>query len=257
MGLTTGYDNNCYKIDNTDWAMLPGSKFVDHNGKEKSFVDYYKEHYSIAIKGRRQPMLINRDKVVALVPELCNLTNPMKNDFGVRKDVAMSTRVRSAQRKLTEIKFLLSKSETAGASSHLLNWRPRLAPDAVKLEGRLLNPEKSPVLASQSKGYTCGAILGHEQGEKVQTLPSPHQEDPRAAVAVPYAVKNMNNIRSELRICPLISNNPSTQSTQITLRGGNRNLPLGLGYLLRHPRQHNQRAWHSGKQRDQNCCLPP
>ena len=39
-------------------------------------------------------------------------------------------------------KFLKNVSDSAEASSHLLNWGLRLAPDAVKLDGRRLNPEK-------------------------------------------------------------------------------------------------------------------
>ena len=39
-------------------------------------------------------------------------------------------------------KFLKNVQDSAEASSHLLNWGLRLAPDAVNLEGRILNPEK-------------------------------------------------------------------------------------------------------------------
>jgi hypothetical protein len=50
--------------------------------------------------------------------------------------------VRPNQRQLTEIRFLKNENYPAGASSRLLIWGLRLAPDAVKLKGRLLNPEK-------------------------------------------------------------------------------------------------------------------
>ena len=110
--VLTRYNNKCYKVDDIDWEMSPGSKFVDHNGEEKSFVDYYKKHYGITIKDEKQPMLINRAKkktaeeadvakLIALVPELCNLTgltDQMKNDFRVMKDVALFTRVTPNQR---------------------------------------------------------------------------------------------------------------------------------------------------------------
>jgi len=154
--VLTRYNNKCYKVDDIDWEMTPGSKFVDHNGEEKSFVDYYKKHYGIEIKDSKQPMLINRAKkktteeadvakLIALVPELCNLTgltDQMKNDFRVMKDVALFTRVTPHQRQLALKKFLKNVNDSAEASSHLLNWGLRLAPDAVKLEGRILAPEK-------------------------------------------------------------------------------------------------------------------
>jgi aubergine-like protein len=64
-------------------------------------------------------------KSIAQVPELCNLTNlanQMKNNFRVMKDVALPTRVRPNQRKLTKIKFLKNEDDLTGASSRLLIW---------------------------------------------------------------------------------------------------------------------------------------
>ena len=75
-------------------------------------MDYYKKQYNITIKDPKQPMLISRAnkktheeadvaKLIALVPELCNmtgLTDQMKADFRVMKDVAQFTRVTPNQR---------------------------------------------------------------------------------------------------------------------------------------------------------------
>ena len=110
--VLTRYNNKSYRVDDIDWEMSPNSTFVDHSGQEKSFVDYYKKHYNIAIKDPKQPMLISRakrktaeesdvSKLIALVPELCNLTgltDQMKADFKVMKDVAQFTRVTPSQR---------------------------------------------------------------------------------------------------------------------------------------------------------------
>ena len=110
--VLTRYNNKCYKIDDIDWSMTPNSTFINHNGVEQSFVDYYKKNYNLTINDVKQPMLINRAKkktveesdvakLIALVPELCNLTGlteHMKNDFKVMKDVAQFTRVTPHQR---------------------------------------------------------------------------------------------------------------------------------------------------------------
>ena len=64
-------------------------------------------------------------KFLALVPELCNmtgLTESMKSDFKVMKDVAMFTRITPDQRQKAMQKFLDNVSESAEASAHLLNW---------------------------------------------------------------------------------------------------------------------------------------
>ena len=99
--IITRYNNKCYRVDDIDWEMTPSSIFTDHNGVEKSFIDYYKKHYNISIKDSKQPMLISRAKrktaedadvakLIALVPELCHLTglkDQMKADIRDMKDV--------------------------------------------------------------------------------------------------------------------------------------------------------------------------
>ena len=124
--VLTRYNNKCYRIDDIDWNLKPSSTFVDHSGQEKSFVDYYKKQYNITIRDPNQPMLISRAKrktaeeedvakLIALVPELCNLTgltDQMKADFRVMKDVAQFTRVTPNQRQQVNlhVSFILTQS---------------------------------------------------------------------------------------------------------------------------------------------------
>ena len=56
------YNNKCYRVDDIDWSMTPSSKFTDHIGKEKSFMDYYKKQYNITIKDPKQPMSYQQDQ---------------------------------------------------------------------------------------------------------------------------------------------------------------------------------------------------
>ena len=110
--VLTRYNNKSYTVDDIDWAQTPSSTFTDDNGREKSFADYYQERYNITIKDKKQPLLVSRakkktkeeedvNKTIALIPELCNLTgltDQMKADFKVMKDVAQFTRVTPTQR---------------------------------------------------------------------------------------------------------------------------------------------------------------
>jgi len=162
--ILTRYNNKCYRVDDIDWSMTPSSKFTDHTGQEKSFMDYYKKQYNITIKDPKQPMLISRAKkktheeadvakLIALVPELCNmtgLTDQMKADFRVMKDVAQFTRVTPNQRQQALKKFIDNVNNSAEASSILLNWGLKLAPTSVQLAGRIINPEKLLL----GKGFT-------------------------------------------------------------------------------------------------------
>merc|ERR1719494_1283152 len=154
--VMTRYNNLTYKVDEIDFTQNCLSTFVDHNGVERSFVDYYKVHYGITIQDVKQPLLIHRvkkktveeaevTKLMALVPELCTmtgLTDAMKNDFKVMKDVALFTRITPSQRQVAMQKFLDNVHNSAEASAHLLNWGLKLSNATVRLEGRKLPPEK-------------------------------------------------------------------------------------------------------------------
>ena len=83
-------------------------------------------------------------KLICLVPELTfmtGLTDTMKADFCVNKDVAMYTRVTPNQRQLALRKFVKNVTTSEEASAHLKNWGLRLAPDSIRLDGRVLEPE--------------------------------------------------------------------------------------------------------------------
>ena len=110
--VITRYNNKTYKVDDIDWTETPSSTFIDENGRKKSFIDYYREKYNLVIEEKKQPMLVSRAKrktkeeediakTIFLVPELCNmtgLTDQMKSNFKVMKDVAQFTRVTPMQR---------------------------------------------------------------------------------------------------------------------------------------------------------------
>lgn len=83
-------------------------------------------------------------RLICLIPELCfltGLTDEMRNDFKVMKDVAIHTRITPNQRQLAMKSFVSSILESKEAHSHLLNWGLKMSPDTVKLMGRTLDPE--------------------------------------------------------------------------------------------------------------------
>ena len=120
--VLTRYNNKTYIVDDVDWDLTPSNTFMDDTGREKSFVDYYRQRYNIDIKDKKQPMLVSRmkrktreeedvSKTLYLVPELCKmtgLTDQMRSDFRVMKDVAQFTRVTPMQR--LEVRLLITNS---------------------------------------------------------------------------------------------------------------------------------------------------
>ena len=66
------------------WDKTPLDKFKTKGDAETSFAQYYKEHHGLTIKDLTQPLIYSRPaptgvrrrdtRVIALVPELCQLT---------------------------------------------------------------------------------------------------------------------------------------------------------------------------------------
>ena len=189
-------------MDEIDFTMNCLSTFVDHNRVERTFMDYYKVHYNLDIKDPKQPLLISRSKrktveesevasLTALVPELCSmtgLTEAMKADFKVMKDVALFTRITPAQRQVAMQKFLDNVSE---ASSHLLNWGLVLGKSTVKLEGRRFPQEK----LHAGKKFQFKVSDKADWTREVTTSSCLHAEPLRKWVVV-YVQKNSEVVRN-------------------------------------------------------------
>ena len=61
--LLLSYNNKSYRVDDLDFSKSPTNTFLDHTGREKSYMDYYREQYNIQIKDPKQPLLLSRSKV--------------------------------------------------------------------------------------------------------------------------------------------------------------------------------------------------
>ncbi|XP_063698555.1 protein argonaute-3 [Culicoides brevitarsis] len=154
--VITRYNNKTYRVDEVLWDMNPMSTFPTSDGKEITFVEYYKKHYDIDIKDLRQPMLMNIDKRrlsttevkeirLLLVPELTyltGLTDKMRSDFKIMKDVATCTRITPNQRTGSLRTFIKRVAEDETTSKMLRGWGLTLANDILTLQGRQLEDEK-------------------------------------------------------------------------------------------------------------------
>jgi aubergine-like protein len=60
--ILTGYNNKTYRIDDVDWTKNPASTFP-YNGREISFIEYYREKYNLKINDPKQPLLISNPSV--------------------------------------------------------------------------------------------------------------------------------------------------------------------------------------------------
>ncbi|KAI4478134.1 hypothetical protein M0804_012092 [Polistes exclamans] len=153
--VLTRYNNKCYRIDDMTWEKNPMYEF-ERKGEKTTIIDYYKNHWSIEIKNKDQPLLIHRstellstgeasDKLTLLVPELCyitGLTNSIRSDYRIMRDLHTITNICPNNRSDLIRNFVekIKKSEVAGEI--LSPWGLELDENLTKLNGRTLIPER-------------------------------------------------------------------------------------------------------------------
>ncbi|KAK9870113.1 hypothetical protein WA026_006203 [Henosepilachna vigintioctopunctata] len=154
--VLTRYNNKTYIVDDISWESSPLDQFSSMDGTAISFKDYYKNQYNIIIQNDTQPLLVHRqsikakdgsgkvDRMICLVPELCfltGLTDAMRADFKVMKDVAQYTRVTPAQRMNALKTYLKNVANSPDAQQALANWGLVLDSDTIQLQGRIFDTE--------------------------------------------------------------------------------------------------------------------
>ncbi|XP_076054688.1 argonaute 3 [Oratosquilla oratoria] len=152
--VLTRYNNKSYRIDDILFDQNALSTFTTPKG-EISYLQYYKESYNITIQDPHQPLLLNKIKKVeiqdistpkflCLVPELCymtGLTDEMRSDFRVMKDLAQHTQMTPSARQASLRSFVKNVNGNEEACKVLSDWGLILEDTSLELEGRLLPPE--------------------------------------------------------------------------------------------------------------------
>lgn len=166
--VLTRYNNRTYRIDEIAFDKTPMDTF-EANDKKITFVEYYKMHYNITIKDINQPLLINRkdQKIIGqampetitfcLIPELCyltGLTDEMRSDFKVMRDIATHTRISPNQRLAALSKFCNNVNEVPEAKEILSGWGLTLENQTLNLMARQLDEEK--VIFANNRQYSVG-----------------------------------------------------------------------------------------------------
>ncbi|XP_076451619.1 piwi-like protein 1 [Babylonia areolata] len=155
--VLTRYNNKTYRIDDIDWGKTPRSSFMTSNGQEITFADYYWNQYGKRVD-MDQPLLVHRPKarviggqtvqprteLICLIPGLCHLTgltDDLRQNFRVMKDLGAHTRCTPSQRLVTMKKFVDSISRSPEARQQLENWGLSLDDTALAVEGRRMANE--------------------------------------------------------------------------------------------------------------------
>ncbi|XP_052899099.1 protein argonaute-3 [Anopheles moucheti] len=153
--VLTRYNKKTYRIDDILFDLNPLCTFR-YGDCDITYVEYYKKQYGIEIKDHQQPLLLNRSErkvsnsekpleiSLCLVPELCyltGLTDEMRKDYKVMRDIATYTRITPNQRMLAMQKFCENVNKNDAARNLLASWGLELQTTTRPIMGRQLQVE--------------------------------------------------------------------------------------------------------------------
>ncbi|XP_061116607.1 piwi-like protein 1 [Conger conger] len=157
--VLTKYNNKTYRIDDIAWDHTPNNTFK-RGDTEISFKNYYKTQYGLDIADGNQVLLISRVKRVGpaqgpagdrpqgpamLVPELCyltGLTDKMRSDFNIMKDLSSHTRLNPEQRENRLSRFITNIHKNTEAQMELNTWGLNFDNKLVNIQARVLPAER-------------------------------------------------------------------------------------------------------------------
>ncbi|XP_073321445.1 piwi-like protein 1 [Pagrus major] len=153
--VLTKYNNKTYRIDDIAWDHSPNNTFK-RGDSDISFKNYYKSQYNLDITDGNQVLLVSHVKRLGpagapppgpamLIPELCyltGLTDKMRADFTIMKDLHGHTKLSPGQREERLNKFVMNIQKDADAQAELDKWGLNFDKKLLNLNGRVLPAEK-------------------------------------------------------------------------------------------------------------------
>uniref|UniRef100_A0A671U9H5 Piwi-like RNA-mediated gene silencing 1 n=1 Tax=Sparus aurata TaxID=8175 RepID=A0A671U9H5_SPAAU len=150
--VLTKYNNKTYRIDDIAWDHSPNNTFK-RGDSDISFKNYYK---SVGVSHSTQVLLVSHVKRLGpagapppgpamLIPELCyltGLTDKMRADFTIMKDLSGHTKLTPEQREERLNKFVMNIQKDADAQAELDKWGLNFDKMLLNLNGRVLPAEK-------------------------------------------------------------------------------------------------------------------
>ncbi|NXD07268.1 PIWL1 protein, partial [Nothocercus nigrocapillus] len=152
--VLTKYNNKTYRVDDIDWDANPKCTFKKADGSEISYIDYYKMQYNQDITDLNQPVLVSQPRrrrgslmpgPAVLIPELCyltGLTEKMRNDFNMMKDLSVHTRLTPEQRQREVGRLIDYIQKDDSVQRELRDWGLSFDSNLLSFTGRVVQSEK-------------------------------------------------------------------------------------------------------------------
>ncbi|CAA98113.1 Piwi-like protein 1 [Caenorhabditis elegans] len=150
--IITRYNNKLHRYTRLDYSISPLSEFVK-DGQSITLKEYFKNQYGIEITVDDQPIIISEGKpkqpgeppqVSYIVPELCfptGLTDEMRKDFKMMKEIAKHTRMSPQQRLVESRKLIVDLSKNEKVMECFKYWGISLGQDLANVQARVLKSE--------------------------------------------------------------------------------------------------------------------
>lgn len=140
--VLTLYNKKCYRIDEIEWDMSPSSSF-SKEGSNTDFKSYYTTRWGRDIKHEDQPLLKSRIKSMQcyLLPEFCvmtGLTDEIRNDFVVMKDLAQATKKEPKSRLQESAGLIKTLKSTPKTRDEINNWQLEISNEPISLTAKVL-----------------------------------------------------------------------------------------------------------------------
>ncbi|KAH3745288.1 piwi A [Pelomyxa schiedti] len=156
----TKMNSRPYQISHLDWEKSPTTCFENDQGQQMSFAEYYKQHYSIALRATTPPLVAVKqgDKFIFLMPELCfmtGLSEGMRKNFTVMKTLADYTRLNASisvtilltfnlelgTRAQEIIQIVDGQLNSPTGKAKMAEFSATLNPEFMRINARRINPE--------------------------------------------------------------------------------------------------------------------
>ncbi|XP_051950414.1 piwi-like protein 1 isoform X2 [Xyrauchen texanus] len=153
--ILTKYNNKTYRIDDIAWDHTPNNTFKKGDS-EISFKNYFKTQYGLDITDGNQVLLVSHVKRLGpagrpppgpamLIPEFCyltGLTDKMRSDFNIMKDLASHTRLSPEQREGRVNRLISNIDRNADVQNELSTWGLSFENRLLSMNGRVLPSER-------------------------------------------------------------------------------------------------------------------
>ncbi|XP_056586040.1 piwi-like protein 1 [Triplophysa dalaica] len=153
--VLTKYNNKTYRIDDIAWDQNPNNTFK-RGDADISFRNYFKTQYGLDITDGNQVLLVSHVKRLGpagrpppgpalLVPEFCyltGLTDKMRSDFNIMKDLATHTRLSPEQRESRINRLISNIDRNADVQDQLSTWGLNFENKLLSMNGRVLPSER-------------------------------------------------------------------------------------------------------------------